>query len=612
MSGSRDSRDGNSSIGSHEVGKYSDSRPLLSRERVKIADDTLNGSKSGNTLSPPPSRTATTLVQSLPATFNELTAEERQALRRRNTKLVKLLGDEVLELNRERNARGPPPPPRSAPGRTHKHNGAANGGVDAAYLCALWNLEKAPKRPVRPNVKNNRRLSDGIIHAPAVAPAAAPSRPRHVRHQSRPATSKSPEPMWLYDGDGHTGMDSVFEDDPYRERTKQNGLTHRHTASADERKQQQQRQQQQQAREAPSHSFSPLPDNVTPKAAAMLGLDEPRRRTQTHFHQTASQPTTPLPGNITPKAAMMLGIAPPSAGPGSARRSSINGKIPTAGSSSSSRTSHDAAIGNSSASTAGGTSVQSHNTSSSRRSSLEMLLSRVADEVPQALRPGSVNRRPSSDVNSIASPLASADGHRGGAEAPYEDADSSEDEMPSVRPEDEEQEVMYTADEHDSSDGENLWEDGESTPDCISDVSDSSDFISSSMFSKSTVDVVTGDQHDHISNNKRDRQDRRRRADKMSRWLGSVVPAHIIAPDQSNDEPAYMAHEVPGSRGCLHGDKTSSSHSRHGRSSSIDSVGHATVGLGASRGSHQRHSKKTSAGGSGGGGGFGAHLKQLM
>lgn len=47
------------------------------------------------------------------------------------------------------------------------------------------------------------------------------------------------------------------------------------------------------------------------------------------------------------------------------------------------------------------------------------------------------------------------------------------------------------------------------------------------------------------SSPRHDRADRRRRVEKMTRWLGNVVPAHIVAPEAGNDAPAYMYDEAP-------------------------------------------------------------------
>lgn len=41
------------------------------------------------------------------------------------------------------------------------------------------------------------------------------------------------------------------------------------------------------------------------------------------------------------------------------------------------------------------------------------------------------------------------------------------------------------------------------------------------------------------------RHERRRRADKMSRWLGSIVPAHLVGPNAQSRESAYMLDEQP-------------------------------------------------------------------
>ncbi|CAO1623088.1 unnamed protein product [Parajaminaea phylloscopi] len=43
------------------------------------------------------------------------------------------------------------------------------------------------------------------------------------------------------------------------------------------------------------------------------------------------------------------------------------------------------------------------------------------------------------------------------------------------------------------------------------------------------------------------REQRRRRVEKMTRWLGSVVPAHLAAPDAQNRQPAYLLDEQPSS-----------------------------------------------------------------
>lgn len=41
------------------------------------------------------------------------------------------------------------------------------------------------------------------------------------------------------------------------------------------------------------------------------------------------------------------------------------------------------------------------------------------------------------------------------------------------------------------------------------------------------------------------RQERRRKVEKMTRWLGTVVPAHVAAPDELNQQSAYMLDEQP-------------------------------------------------------------------
>lgn len=44
------------------------------------------------------------------------------------------------------------------------------------------------------------------------------------------------------------------------------------------------------------------------------------------------------------------------------------------------------------------------------------------------------------------------------------------------------------------------------------------------------------------------REERRRRAAKMSRWLGDVIPAHIAAPDENDAAPAYTSDDVVGAQ----------------------------------------------------------------
>lgn len=546
---SRDSRDGGSSIHSSDMSKCSDSRPLL--KRGKAGEPAGKGARGA--------APSAVTFQPLPSTLNELTLEERQAMRRRNSKLVKLLGDEVLELQREgatpstlkrrSNATSSAAPSSKAnlPLRNPKshHKSAESISAAATAVPSLWSLDRHSSRP-------------------ATATGSEPRVPAFHRTQSERTAKQDPVDTLVIEFD-RADVESVFEDDPYRER--------RRTTSDNARQSQ------------GTRTLTSLPDNLTPKAAAMLGVSGTSQSSQPKRH---SQSLTPLPPNVNAKAAVMLGISPPA----SASTTASFG-IPEEGDESSSNIS-GSDDGHCKENRDGGRDAR-HASSSS----LDDLLARVSEEVPQALRPRlSINRGPSSTSS-----------HGGASHAGHAARDADEDiievNVPSesedhIDDEDEEQEVMYTADERESDDEDDEVDDEGSgaraaaagasdddlTPDFISDTSDtSSDFVSSSMFSKSVVDDLptistelsdqcsrpasragTGTSATTGSSSDRDRQERRRRVEKMSRWLGSVVPAHIIAPGPSNDRPAYRSNELPGKKPSQSHSRTSSTGGGHSHS----------------------------------------------
>lgn len=565
------SRDGGSttSLNSSELSRGSDSRPLLSTHRTTAVT---------NEQPAPRNIVAATPLQPLPVTLNQLTSEERQALRRRNTKLVKLLGDEVLELHRERAVTGPS-------SMTIGHSPVKRAFAASRTPAPLW----IPDRSVASSGRS--AATNSPTAGPRWLPEGGVSRPRHIRTEScaprvgfvedRDAATSSDDD----DEDDNNGTASMFEHDPYRQRSRsqQDSPPRRRTLS--DNKVQQQQRQQDGAHSLSSRSRTPLPDNITPKAAAMLGIAGSVRRPAPVMQQSRqplhspshlqSPSLTPLPDHINPKAAHMLGI----------RTSEPAATVPRSSLSSS----HEDGRGSS--------SVHSHNTSSTGRSSLDILLSRVADEVPQALRPRVSTRRCSHAGSFVSS-----------SNRDHQQGSDSDDSVAGA--EEEEQEIMYTADEQDSdSDGDDDVDVdattdslASSTPDFISDASDSSDFLSSSMLSASLEGNTT---HDTSR-----RRDRRRRVEKMSRWLGSVVPAHIIAPDAANDQPAYMPHDLPASRrpGSA---ATSTSTSKSSRSSSIDSTAVAAANVGLGIGIHKKP-KHIKRGSSSGVSGLGSHLKQFM
>lgn len=78
---------------------------------------------------------------------------------------------------------------------------------------------------------------------------------------------------------------------------------------------------------------------------------------------------------------------------------------------------------------------------------------------------------------------------------------------------------------------------------------DADEIDTGSSAKRSSTDLIPGSHDDggdaaQTSPNPA-RTERRRRVDKMTRWLGNPVPAHLVAPDGSNDAPAYMYDEAP-------------------------------------------------------------------
>ncbi|CAO1622167.1 unnamed protein product [Sympodiomycopsis kandeliae] len=625
--GSRSSREESYNSSNASIGKCSDSRPLL--------QDRNNG-KSRNLKHAVP---ATFPIQPLPATLNELSPEERQALRKRNTKLVKLLGDEVLELQREqsndvkgkqRNNGHSSPATAAVAGKkrfAHHTSKPSGSGLVSQDMASLWALERSQSH--RPNsmsspagltlVSSDRRRSYDEVTRGQVGPSqqATGSSNSHNRHSVADG---------FFDD---AGPPSPFEVDPYHMRVRRyetRPQTQQHRTGNDIRRDS--------SRGPP---LSPLPDDLNQKAAARLGITIQERkedvdRSQRHRRKESF---TPLPSNVNSKAAAMLGIAAtekrgderavmdditspaiskgsqshssssdsrprPHPRPGPRQRSrsrsrSHQGKVDplraefslapskakkvSTTTPAKASTSQESTIRGESASRRvkkdehhRSQSNQSHtrapnaNPPCPPRSSLDDLLGRVAGEVPNALRPGLATTKLGSYSGGAASSSTASHGNDQDLESHMDFGDDSDDQYDTSSSE--EEEMMYTADGHDSvaavDTAEAEEEEELNDADFIQDEStdSDSDYLSSSMFfpSSTTTDSETNTTATKLAAADR-RETRRRRADKMSRWFGTVFPAHIIAPDSINDQPAYLSNDIPGTKKGINRSRPSSNSS---------------------------------------------------